>query len=99
MSGGHFNDNGYIYHQVSQFAYELENEIQNNGKERNDTGYYGIDYYPNHSAEVIEYLEEQVHFIHKMADIMRHIDYLYSGDHGDDTFMDRVMEVERKYGT
>ena len=99
MSGGHFNDNGYIYHQVSQFAYELEEEINNNGKERNDTGYYGIDYYPKHSSEVIEYLEEQVHFIHKMADIMRHIDFLYSGDHGEDSFMDRVMEVERKYGT
>ena len=99
MSGGHFNGNGYIYHQVSQFAYELEEEIQNNGKERNDTGYYGIDYYPKHSPEVIEYLEEQVHFIHKMADIMRHIDFLYSGDHGDDSFMERVQEVERKYGT
>ena len=99
MSGGHFNDNGYIYHKVSQFAYELEEEIQNNGREKEDCGYYGEKYYPSHSPEVIEYLEEQVHFLHKMGDIMRHIDYLYSGDHGDDTFMERVMEVERKYGT
>jgi len=92
MSGGHFNDNGYIYHQVDQFAYELEEEIQNN----NVKDEYG--YTPNRSPEVIEYLEEQVHILHKMADIMRHIDFLYSGDHGDDTFMDRVMEVEKKYG-
>jgi hypothetical protein len=28
---------------------------------------------------------------------MRHIDYLYSGDHGDDSFMERVKEVEEKY--
>jgi hypothetical protein len=28
---------------------------------------------------------------------MRHIDYLYSGDHGDDSFMERVKEVEDKY--
>ncbi len=35
----------------------------------------------------------------KMAEIMRHIDYLYSGDHGDDTFMERVKEVEAKYET
>jgi hypothetical protein len=28
---------------------------------------------------------------------MRHIDYLYSGDHGDDSFMKRVQEVEEKY--
>ena len=93
MSGGHFNDNGYIYYQVSQFAYELENEIQNN----NVKDEYG--YASNYNSEVIEYLEEQVHFLHKMADIMRHIDYLYSGDHGPDTFMGKVMEVERKYGT
>ena len=93
MSGGHFNDNGYIYHQVSQFAYELENEIQNNNV-KDDYG-YASDY----NQEVIEYLEDQVHFLHKMADIMRHIDYLYSGDHGPDTFMKKVMEVERKYGT
>ena len=98
MSGGHFNGNGYIYHQVSQFAYELEEEIQNNGKEKEDCGYYGEKYYPSYSPEVIEYLEEQVHFIHKMADIMRHIDYLYSNDHGEDSFMNRVQEVERKYG-
>ena len=25
---------------------------------------------------------------------MCHIDYLYSGDHGDDSFMERVKEVE-----
>jgi hypothetical protein len=28
---------------------------------------------------------------------MRHIDYLYSGDHGDDTFMGHVKAVEAKY--
>ena len=96
MSGGHFNDCGYIYHQVGQFAYELEEEIRHNGKAGTDGDH--SNYYPNHSPEVIEYLEEQVHILHKMADIMRHIDFLYSGDHGDDTFMERVMEVENKYG-
>jgi hypothetical protein len=34
MSGGHFGD--YCYHQVSQFARDLEEEIQRNGKPRND---------------------------------------------------------------
>jgi hypothetical protein len=71
----------------------LETEIQNN----NVKDEYG--YASNYNPEVIEYLEEQVYFLHKMADIMRHIDYLYSGDHGPDTFMKKVMEVERKYGT
>jgi hypothetical protein len=33
----------------------------------------------------------------KMAEIMRHIDYLYSGDHGEDSFMYRVKEVEKHW--
>jgi hypothetical protein len=28
---------------------------------------------------------------------MYHIDRLYSGDHGEDSFMERVKEVEEKY--
>ena len=46
---------------------------------------------------MIDYLEAQIPKIRKMAEIMRHIDYLYSGDHGDDSFLLRVKEVEAKY--
>ena len=97
MSGGHFGNCGYDYYKVAQFADELEEEILNNGRERNDTGYYGIDHYPSFEPEVIEYLKEQLPKMRKMAEIMRHIDYLYSGDHGEDSFMNRVKEVENKY--
>lgn len=97
MSGGHFNDCGYDYHKVYQFADELEMEISNNGRQRNEDRTYGEEWYPNHDPEVIEYLKEQVPKMRKIAEIMRHIDYLYSGDHGDDTFMERVREVEKKY--
>ena len=97
MSGGHFGNCGYDYYKVSQFADELEEEIQRNGKKRNDSGYYGIDYYPSFDPEVIEYLKAQLPKLRKMSEIMRHIDYLYSGDHGDDSFMERVKEVEEKY--
>jgi hypothetical protein len=92
MSGGHFTDCGYDYYKVRQFADELKDEIRRNGKAGEDG-----DWYPNHSDEVIEYLKEQVPKMRKMAEIMRHIDYLYSGDHGDDSFMNRIEEVEEKY--
>ena len=93
MSGGHFCDCGYDYYRVTQFADELEVEIENNG-EVNEDGYkYEFD------PDVIDYLEAQIPKMRKMAEIMRHIDYLYSGDHGDDTFMERVKEVEAKYET
>jgi hypothetical protein len=97
MSGGHFGDCGYDYYKVSQFADELEVEISNNGRARNEDRTYGVEWYPKHEPEVIEYLKEQLPKMRKMAEIMRHIDYLYSGDHGDDSFMERVKEVEAKY--
>jgi hypothetical protein len=91
MSGGHFNDCGYEYYNVAQFADELEAEVRNNFEKDE----YGFAYeYP---PEVCEYLLEQVIKMRKISEIMRHIDYLYSGDHGSDSFMERVKEVEEKY--
>jgi len=91
MSGGHFGD--YCYFQVSQFDRDLDEEIANNSTPDE----YG--YVKNYSQEVIEYLEEQVHYMNKLVDVMYHIDRLYSGDHGEDSFMERVKEVESKYGS
>ena len=91
MSGGHFCDNSYPYYKVSQFADELEQEIINN----NTKDEYG--YASNYGKEVISYLLDQLPNLRKMAEIMRAVDYLYSGDHGEDSFMERVMEVEAKY--
>ena len=95
MSGGHFGD--YDYYKVSQFADELEIEISNNGKGKEDCGYYGEKWYPNHDPDVIDILQEQIPKLRKIADIMRHIDYLYSGDIGDDGFLLRMKETEAKY--
>lgn len=89
MSGGHFGD--YDYYKVSQFADELEVEIENNDKPDE----YGWKH--NHDPEVIDYLEAQIPKLRKMAEIMRAVDYLYSGDYGDDSFLLRVKEVEAKY--
>ena len=91
ISGGHFNDKEYVYYKVAQFADELEHEICNNDVE-NKWGYT-----PNHIPEVIEYLKAQVPKLRKMAEIMRHIDYLYSADHGDDSFMERINQINEDY--
>ena len=93
MSGGHFNDNDYVYYKVAQFADELEEEIATN----NTVNEYG--YKHDYDPDVIDYLEAQIPKRRKMAEIMRHMDYLYSGDHGDDSFLLRVKEVEAKYET
>ena len=91
MSGGYFNDCGYEYYKVEQFADELEEEIQNNNKP-NEYGYTN-----NYSPETIKYLRKQLRQMRKTAKIMRHIDYLYSGDYGEDSFMWRVKEEEKHW--
>jgi hypothetical protein len=93
MSGGHFGNCGYDYYKVAQFADELELEIQD--KDKKDE--YGCSY--NFSPEVIDYLKAQLPKMRKMAEIMCAVDYLYSGDHGEDSFMNRVKEVEAKYAS
>lgn len=92
MSGGHFCDCGYDYYKVAQFADELEEEIQNNNKPDE----YGYDPY-NFSPETLKYLRKQLRQMRKVSEIMRHIDYLYSGDHGEDSFMERVKNVEKNW--
>lgn len=95
MSGGHFGNCGYDYYKVAQFADELEVEIRHNGKAGTDGDH--SHYYSNFEPETIEYLKEQLPRMRKMAEIMRACDYLYSGDHGEDSFMERVKEIEEKY--
>jgi len=95
MSGGHFNDCGYEYHKVYQFADELEVEIEHNGKAGTDGDH--SNWYPNHDPDVIDVLREQIPKLRKIATIMRDIDYLYSGDIGDDGFLLRMKETEAKY--
>lgn len=83
MSGGHFNGSGYIYYQVNQFADELENEIENNDRE--DERNYN--YAPHFNEETLASLRQQLPLLRRMAQIMKEIDYLYSGDHGEDNFL------------
>lgn len=86
MSGGHFNDCGYDYYKVSQFADELESEIENNFF-KDDWGYF-----PGFKEEVVEVLKAQLPKLREVAAIMKHIDYLYSGDYGEETFLQRMKQ-------
>lgn len=88
MSGGHFVGSSYPYYSVNQFADELENEIENNNKEDE----YG--YCLKYSEETLAYLREQVRNIRKLSETMRAIDYLYGGDHDEDSFMRAVKKIE-----
>jgi hypothetical protein len=88
MSGGHFNDAGYVYYRVDQFADELERDIENNDVP--DEWGYSRDL----QADTLEYLRAKVTELRNLAQVMRHIDYLYSGDHGEESFKSSVLEVD-----
>ena len=87
MSGGHFEPE-YCYYHVEQFADDLEEAIQNNFIE-DDWGYH-----TGYSDQTILYLRKQLMRMRRTAEIMRHIDYLYAGDHGEDTFMEIVQGLD-----
>jgi hypothetical protein len=86
MSGGHFNENGYIYLKVEQFADELENAIDFN--EDDDEGGAHI------SREVLSTLYSKLLIIRETARVMRHIDRLYSGDIGEESFINAIKMLE-----
>ena len=84
MSGGHYD---YICHKITSFADDLQRDLDNN-QTRNSYGfYYGF------SDDTMKVLEE----IKKMAVIFgylaHHVEWLYSGDYGEETFLERVKET------
>lgn len=84
MSGGHYNNHGYVYYQVEQFADELEMDIRNNNRKNE------YNYSPDFSEETLQILKRELHNIRRVATLMRHIDYLYSSDYGEDTFAEQI---------
>jgi hypothetical protein len=77
MSGGHFNDGGYVYFKISDFVDELESNIENNYNEDGE----------HLSEEVLSFLRSQIPLLKETARIMRHIDRLYSGDSSEESFI------------
>lgn len=90
MSGGHFNDNGYIYYALEHFADELENEVQNN-KKKDDWGQAR-----NYKKKTLDILKAQIKNIRKMAKILRDIDYLYSDDINEIELAKRIAKAEEE---
>ena len=77
MSGGAFNYNDY---HIRDIARQIEEIIRDN-EER-----------PVYDAETINHFRETVKLLHR-ADVMVHrIDWLISGDDGEDTFHKRLRE-------
>jgi len=76
---------GTLRWQVDNFSDEL--------KERIDTP--NEYFYP----DTIEKLHEIEKTVRLAGKLMQEVEYLYSGDTGNETFMERVAEIERGYKT
>ena len=107
MSGGRFD---YDQYKIGNIADDIEKYIERNGKPKTKEElakepYFGADYYKeypealNHHKypdEVIEKFKEAVRVL-RMAEIYAHrVDWLLSGDDGEETFLTRLEnELEK----
>jgi hypothetical protein len=83
MSGGSFDYNCF---RISQFAEELKNRIDENDHEDE----YG--YASRFNKETIEKLNQCQRIIELAGQLAHDIEWLYSGDIGEETFMKRLNE-------
>ena len=92
MSGGHFE---YKCFEISRFADELEHEIEVNDCDEMDQ--YGGDVGYHFKAETVGRLKRAHSIIALAGKLAREIEWLYSGDHGEESFAalyDRITEKE-----
>ncbi len=86
MSGGHFD---YAYCYLSDINTRLKEDIANNHK----IDEYG--YSHNYSGETIKKLKEITNYLDLAEQYMYAAEWLYSGDFGEDDFLEHCEEQEK----
>lgn len=86
MSGGHFD---YAYSRVNMFCEDLEMEIVEQGKTVDGCQHLVL------SEPVEKKLKEILKYCSRASEYMREAEWLYSGDTGDESFMERIKEIEK----
>ena len=89
MSGGHFDHSQF---HISEFARQLQNEIDNNDKpvpDEDGDAYFDWGGY-KFTPETLALLQRCQQVLAVAGEVAHHIDYLYSSDIGEDTFLKRV---------
>ena len=89
MSGGAFD---YKQYTIREIADQIQRHIETNGQPTE----YGEGYeYP---PEIIAKFKEAAHELERAADMAQRVDWLLSGDDGDDSFLTRwEREVRKPY--
>ena len=90
MSGGHFD---YKQHRIRDIADSVEDIIRKNGKKKDyKVSSWENEYYYEYPPEVIEKFKEGLDILRKAEIYAQRIDWLVSGDDGDETFLERLKE-------
>ena len=88
MSGGHFD---YAYFRISMLAEDLKHEIDTNeSMERNEWDEVKGHHF---NKETIQILKECHTIIEKAGKLAREIEWLYSGDYGEESFMEVIKPI------
>ncbi len=101
MSGGHFD---YKQWHINQIADDVEKLIERNGREKTreelkEEGWRDNDwyekypedlYYYKYSDEVIKKFKESLTILRQAAVYAQRIDWLLSGDDGEESFLERL---------
>ena len=91
MSGGHFD---YAQFRMEDIAVEIDRLIEKNDSTEKDE--YGDDIGYHYPLEIIERFREAAHTIRQAREMAQQIDWLVSGDDGEESFMSRWNDEVRK---
>lgn len=103
MSGGRFE---YKQYDINYIADQIEHRVLINGKKKTDVelkeeGWRDADWYKKYPEdlyhyeypeEVIEKFKEGIDILRKAAIYAQRIDWLLSGDDGEETFLERLKK-------
>lgn len=87
MSGGHFN---YIQSRFDEIIDEIERLIEVNDSEELDK--YGCEIGYHYSEETIQEFKDAAYMLKAAKIYVQRIDWLVSGDDGEDDFHERLTE-------
>lgn len=87
MSGGHFD---YDQYKIGYIADSIEQIIIKNGEKRERRESWESEYYYNYPPEVIEKFKEGLRALRIAQIYAQRIDWLVSGDDGEESFLRRL---------
>jgi hypothetical protein len=94
MSGGYFN---YAQYRINDIAVEIDELIKSNDNKTLDE--FGWEEGNNYFPAIIEKFKEAAHTLRQAQEMAQRVDWLMSGDDGEDSFLRRWDEEVRDYWT